>query len=65
LERELKRKDKALAETAALLVLSKMYGPPRVCKGQSGEASWVLHKCIRPIYRALPVAMMEIRTQLA
>ncbi|MGM0704258.1 MAG: transposase [Pseudomonadota bacterium] len=28
LERELRRKDKALAETAALLTLSKMYGPP-------------------------------------
>ncbi len=30
LERELHRKDKALAETAALLVLSKTYGPPRL-----------------------------------
>ena len=30
LERELHRKDKALAETAALLVLTKTYGPPRL-----------------------------------
>ncbi|HYZ60990.1 MAG TPA: hypothetical protein VE650_00940, partial [Acetobacteraceae bacterium] len=30
LERELHRKDKALAETAALLVLAKTYGPPRL-----------------------------------
>ena len=30
LERDLSRKDKALAETAALLVLSKTYGPPRL-----------------------------------
>jgi len=30
LERELHRKDKALSETAALLVLAKTYGPPRL-----------------------------------
>src|SRR4051794_13650264 len=30
LERELHRKDKGLAETAALLVLTKTYGPPRL-----------------------------------
>ena len=37
LERELHRKDKALAETAALLVLRKTHGPPRL---QGDFATW-------------------------
>ena len=32
LEKDLRRKEKALAETTALLVLSKMYGLPPSCK---------------------------------
>jgi hypothetical protein len=47
LERELHRKDKALAETAALLVLSKTYGPPRL-QDESEDGREGLRKRIRP-----------------
>ncbi|MBK1707393.1 hypothetical protein CKO40_23395 [Halochromatium glycolicum] len=48
LQRELKHKEKALAETAALLVLRKMYGPPRWCKCRSCHGENRLRQCIRP-----------------
>jgi len=47
LERELLRKDKALAEAAALLVL-EMYGPPRWCKSPLSDGENRLRQCIRP-----------------
>ena len=58
LERDLSRKDKALAETAALLVLSKTYGPPRLQVFSAIRLS-SLRQRIRP-WDCAP-AKMEIR----
>ena len=58
LERELHRKDKALAETAALLVLSKRMARP-VCKRFLRSDLISLRQRIRPVSIAL--AKMEIR----
>lgn len=51
LERDLRRKDKALAETTALLVLSKMYGLPPAAQGLlfRSHTETVSRKCIRPV----------------
>ena len=39
---------------------------PGFARVTTGEASWVLHKCIRPVLWSNELlAMMEIRTQLA
>lgn len=39
---------------------------PGFARAATGEASRVLHKCIRPVYGARRLlAMMEIRTRLA
>ena len=62
LERDLSRKDKALAETAALLVLSKTYGPPRL-QVFSAICLSSLRQRIRPLGCAL--TKMEIRAPRA
>jgi len=51
LERELHRKDRALAETAALLVLSKNeLGPAPACRGRNGSCHLILEGSGRRIF---------------
>jgi hypothetical protein len=66
-ERDLGRKDKALAETTALLVLSKMYDPPRVCKDLlGGSGSSVCQNVSGLLLEAANfLALIEIRARQA
>ena len=49
LEKELKRKEKALAEAAALLVLQKKYDPVAVdgCQNQGKQYGHCRHECLK------------------
>jgi hypothetical protein len=61
LERDFRRKEKALAETAALLVLStNVWSAPFAQVFSSDRTQAVLRKCIRPINGVSPLlALME------